>query len=173
MRPNLRIGSVYEVEHWGKCKFRSEAYYLLEESADHNVVPDAALNKLLDIMFHGESAISPWYILLFNDDVTPGAGATYATPGFTESTNYSESTRVEFNEAAASEESISNGANKASFTMSASETIYGAALVSHSTKGDTSTSGAVLFGAARFGSPKGVASDEVLKVTVTISASST
>jgi hypothetical protein len=172
MRPKIKIGSVYEVEHWRKSSFRSGAFYEVDHSWDHNVVTDEGLNKLLDVMFHGVTAIGTWYVAIYNDDVTPGTGDTYAVPTFTESSNYSEANRVAFNEAAASRQSITNGANKASFTMSTSETVYGAALVSNNSKGDTAATGAVLFGAAKFSSSKTVASDDVLKVTVTISASS-
>lgn len=171
MKPKITVGSVYEIEHWRKCSFRSEGW-VADVTMDHNVVTNEGLNNLLDVMFHGSTQTSTWYIALFNDDVTPASGDTYASPSYTESSNYSEASRQEFNEAAASSESITNSANKASFTMSTTETIYGAALVSSDSKGDTAASGAVLFGAAKFASSKSVASDDVLKITVTISASS-
>lgn len=171
MEPKIAVGSVYEIEHWRKCTFRSEGW-IADVTADHNVVTNEGLNNLLDVMFHNSTQTATWYIALFNTDTTPASGDTYATPAYTESSNYSEAARQEYNEAAASSESMTNSANKASFTMSTTETIYGAALVSDSSKGDTAATDAVLFGAAQFASSKSVAPDDVLKITVTISASS-
>lgn len=140
---------------------------------NHNLVTNEGLDALLDIMFHGSTQITTWYIGLFEDDYTPLATNTYATPGFTECTAYDEANRVEFNEAAASGQSITNSANKASFTMNATKTIYGGFLVgggsTPSTKGDAA-GGGKLYCASAFASSKAVESGDVLKVTVTISA---
>lgn len=140
---------------------------------NHNLVTNEGLNALLDIMFHGATQITTWYIGLFEDDYTPLATNTYAAPGFTESTAYDEANRVEFNEAAASGQSMTNSANKASFTMNAAKTIYGGFLVgggsSAGTKGDTA-GGGKLYCASQFSSPKAVEDDDILKVTVTLSA---
>lgn len=142
---------------------------------DHstNVVTNEGLNALLDIMFHGSTQITTWYIALFESDSTPAAGNTYAVPGVTESEAYDEATRVAFVEAAASSQSITNSANKASFTISATKTIYGAFLVgggsAASTKSDTA-GGGTLYCSSRFSSAKSCEDDDSLKVTVTLTA---
>lgn len=140
---------------------------------NHNLVTNEGLNALLDIMFHGSTQITTWYIALFESDSTPAAGNTYASPGVTECTAYDEANRVAFVEAAASSQSITNSANKASFTINASKTIYGAMLVGGGTgadtKGDTA-GGGTLYCSSRFTSSKAVEDDDVLKVTVTLTA---
>lgn len=142
--------------------------------SNHNLCTDEGLNALLDIMFHGSTQITTWYIAIFEDDYTPIAGNTYATPGYTESTAYDEATRPEFVEAAASSKSITNSANKASFTMNATKTIYGGSLVGGgtgaTTKGDTA-GGGTLYCSSQFTTEKPVEDDDVLKVTVTLTAS--
>lgn len=139
----------------------------------HNVVTNEGLNSLLDIMFHGSTQITTWYVLLFNTDTTPSAGTTYATPVFTESTDYDEATRPAYVEAAASGQSITNNANKAVFTISTTTSIYGGALVgggtAAATKGNVA-GGGKMFCAAKFSSVKNVVDDDTISVTITISA---
>lgn len=156
--------SMWEVEHWRGNKF-------LSKTLDHNICTDEGLNSLLDIMFHGATQINPWYVMIFEDDVTPAAGTTYAVPVFTESSAYTEGARVEYVEAAASAKVMTNSASKATFTMNATKTIYGAALVgggsAASTIGNTA-GGGTLYCASQFASSKSVESGDVLKVTITI-----
>lgn len=169
VRPRFLAESIWDVEHWRQGK-------LLSVTRDHNLCTDEGLNALLDIMFHGATQIDPWYIALFNTDTTILASHTYASPGYTESSDYTESNRQAYDEAAASSKSITNSASKASFTMNTTTTIYGAALVGGGTgadtKGDTA-GGGTLYCASQFGSEKSVVNTDVLKVTVTITAADT
>jgi hypothetical protein len=116
------IESIWDIEHWRKGK-------LLGKETIHNICTDEGLNALLDIMFHASTQLTTWYVLIFETDTTPAAGTTYAVPVFTESSAYAPGTRPEFVEAAAAAKSLTNSANKAEFTMNATKTIYGAALV--------------------------------------------
>jgi len=138
-----------------------------------NLVVNEGLDAILDIMFHAATQITTWYVAIFESDTTILATHTYAVPGYTESTAYDEATRPEYNEAAASSQSITNSANKATFTMNATKTIYGAALVGGGTgpdtKGDTA-GGGTLFCAAQFSASKSVEDNDTLEVTYTISA---
>lgn len=139
-----------------------------------NLVTNEGLNALLDIMFSGSTQITTWYVALFENDHTPAVGNTYASPGYTECTAYSETTRPEYVEAEGeSETQITNSANKASFTMNATKTIYGAALVgggtAASTKGDTA-GGGTLYSLSKFSGSKTFIADDVFKVTVTLNA---
>lgn len=144
---------------------------IIDKWQEPNICVDEGLNKLLDVMFHAVTAVNPWYIAIFEDDVTPVAGTTYATPVYTECTAYTGTDRPIFNESAASSKSLSNTANKAEFTMNATKTIYGASLVSFITAGDTAEVGAVMYCASKFSASKAVVNLDVLKVTVTLTSS--
>lgn len=161
--------SIWDVEHW-------RGGQLLSVTRDRNICTDEGLDALLDIMFHGSTQITTWYIALFESDTTPAAGTTYAVPVYTECTAYTEAARQAYNEAAASSKSITNSANKATFTMNATKTIYGAALVgggSAPTDNTDTAGGGTLYCASQFGASKSVVNTDVLKVTVTITAADT
>ena len=135
----------------------------------HNIVTNEGLNHILDIVLHGGTQVSPWYFLIFNTDTTPLAAHTYAVPGFTEDTNYDEATRQEYVEAAASGQSITNSASRAELTMNSTTTIYGAALVSLSTKGDVA-GGGTLLAAGQFTNERICYDDDTLVLQYTLSA---
>jgi len=127
----------------------------------------------MDIMFHGSTQITTWYVAIFESDTTPAAGTTYAVPVYTESTAYTEGARQAYVEAAASSKVTTNSASKATFTMNATKTIYGAALVGGGTDATDNTDvagGGTLYCAAKFTSSKSVENGDVLKVTITITA---
>ena len=158
--------SVWDVEHWRGDK-------MLSKTLDKNICTDEGLDALLDIMFHGSTQITTWYVAIFESDTTPAAGTTYAVPVYTESTAYTEAARVAYNEAAASSKVTTNSANKATFTMNATKTIYGASLVGGGTDATDNTDvagGGTLYCAAKFSASKSVESGDVLKITVTITA---
>lgn len=144
---------------------------VIDRWSEHNIVVNEGLNHILDVEFHGATQISTWYIGVFEGNYTPVATVTAATitAASTECTAYDETTRVAYDEAAASSQSITNSASKATFTFNATKTIYGAFLVSASAKSATS---GTLFSAARFSSSKAVVDDDQLLVTYTLSASS-
>jgi len=158
----LEIGGVFTFELVRDGK-------VIDRWEEKNLVVNEGLNHLLDVVLHNSSQQATWYIGLFNDNYTPLATDTAAAPGWTESTNYDEATREEYVEAAASGQSITNSANKAEFTMNAAETIYGAFLISNSTKGGTAS---VLFAASKFSVSRSVVASDVLLVTYTVNAAS-
>lgn len=160
---DLRVGGRFIFDH-------VRDGVVIDSWDDHNIVTNQGLNSLLDIMFHGASQITTWYIGLFEGNYTPVATVTAATiaSASTECTAYDEASRQEFVEAAASGQSITNVANRAQFTFNASKTIYGAFLVSASAKSATS---GVLFSASKFAASKAVVDDDQLLVTYQIDAS--
>lgn len=160
----LEVGGRFLVEHWREGE-------LIDVDETPNIVVNEGLNHILDVMFHGETQVTTWYIGIFEGNYTPVANVTAATiaAASTESTAYDEATRVEYNEAAASGQSMTNSANKAVFTMNANKTIYGAFLVSASAKSATTGK---LFAASKFGSSKAVTSGDELLVTYQLNASS-
>lgn len=144
---------------------------IIEEFEDHNLVVNEGLNALNDIMFHGSTQITTWYLGLFEGNYTPVATVTAATisSAATETTAYTSSTRREYVEAASSSQVTTNSANRASFVFNAAKTIYGAFMVSSSTKSGT---GGTLFSASRFSSSKSVESGDELLLTYAFTASS-
>jgi len=154
----------WNVEHWRKGR-------MLARTLDHNICVDEGLNALLDIMFHGATQIPTWYVAIFESDTTPAAGTTYAVPVYTESTAYTEGARQAYNEAAAAAKVLTNSANKAVFTMNATKTIHGAALVgggSAPTDNTNTAGGGTTYCASKFSSAKSCESGDVLRVTISI-----
>jgi len=144
-----------------------------------NLMTDAGINYLLDVMFHGTSNVSKWYIALVESNTSPAANMTYATPTYTECTAYTGGTRPEFNEAEASSKSITNAANKAAYTMSGDKTLYGAALVGGGTgegsaeiPGNTADEAGILMCYSKFSTSKPVESGDVFKCWCTITGAS-
>lgn len=163
----MKIGSIWTIEHWrGKT--------MLAKRVEENLVPNQFIDHVLDVALSAGTQITSWFIALFSDNHTPAATDTYAVPGFTESDEYDEATRPAWSEGGVSGQEISNSASKASFTMTGVDgTIYGAALVSDSTKDDQAASGAVLGPVAQFtqGAITGILDDDVIKVYCTITGS--
>lgn len=160
----IKVGGVYH----GQIIRAGE---VIEEFEDENLVVNEGLNALLGIMFNGVTQIGTWYLGIFEGNYTPAATLTAATvtSASTECTAYTSATRPEYVEAAAASQSITNSANRASFVFNATKSVYGAFLVSTSTKSGTS---GTLFSAARFASAKAVESGDELLLTYTFSASS-
>lgn len=144
---------------------------VIDEFDDPNLVVNEGLNNLLGVYFNAQAQTTTWYMGIFEGNYTPVATVTAATiaSASTESTAYTSGTRPEYVEGAAASQSISNSSNRASFVFNATKTIYGAFLVSSSTKSGTS---GVLFSAARFASSKAVESGDELLLTYTFTASS-
>jgi hypothetical protein len=144
---------------------------VIDEWEDDNLVVNEGLNSLLGVYFNGSTQITTWYCGVFEGNYTPIATVTAATiaSASTECTAYASATRPEWIEAAPSAQSITNSASRASFVFNATKTIYGAFLVSTSTKSGTS---GTLFSAARFSSSKSVVNLDELLLTYTFTAAS-
>lgn len=159
MRAGFRIGGIFEVVCYGpdgREKWREVA---------HNLVTNVGLNHILDVVLHGASQTATWYVGLKNTGA-PAAGDTLASHGnWTENDNYT-GDRKEYDEAAASSQSITNSASKASFAIDTdAQTIDGAFICSAA----SGTSGTLLC-AADFASSKSADNGDTLEVTYTISA---
>lgn len=137
-----------------------------------NIIPTEGLNHALDVILHGATQVTPWYTALFKGTGTPSSSLTAANFASTlteVTTQYSEGTRVEYEEAAASGGVTDNDANRAEFTIASSDTIYGGALLSASAKG--STSGVILC-AAKFATARAVVAGDTLQVKYTLTLTS-
>lgn len=155
---------VFDVEHRRKGD-------LIARVAGSNIIPTEGLNHILNTILHGGTQVTTWYVALFEGNVTPGASLTAATytATTTECTAYDETTRVEYVEGAASGGVIDNASNRAIFTMNATKTVYGGALLSTSAK--SSTSGTLL-AAARFSTSRNVVDDDELSVRYSLTLTS-
>jgi hypothetical protein len=79
---------------------------------------------------------------------------------------HDEATRPEYEEAESTAKLTTNSADRATFTINATKTIYGMFLISTNVKG---ADGGVLFGAARFASSRAVIDNDVLLVSYSVS----
>ncbi len=154
-----KFGGVFDVvcrDSQGKVKWKEKA---------HNLVTNEGLNHILDAVFHGSTQVSPWYVGL------KGAGAPAASDDLASHSTWTENAaytgdRKEYDEAAASGQSITNSASKATFAITSdSQAIAGAFLASVS----TGTSGTLLC-AANFSTTKNCDNGDTLDVTYTFSA---
>jgi len=159
MKTGFKIGGIFDVECIGpdgKVKWQDQA---------KNIVTKQGLDHLLNVVFHGTTPISPWYVGLWGGS-SPTTDSTMATPVFTECTKYAD-TRKEFVEGAASSQSISNTGNAASFAINDTDTDVKGAFICAATSGTT----APLFCAAAFTQgTKSVANGDTVNVTYTLSA---
>lgn len=140
---------------------------------EKNIVVDEGLQHILDVVLHGTTAVNPWYVGIFEGNYTPLASDTGTTisSNATESNKYDELTRREYVEAAASSAPVTttNSANKATFTISATVTIYGAFL--HEAEEKTADAGynvGTLLAASKFSSARSLVDDDELLITYSI-----
>lgn len=162
----MKVGGVFTIEH-----VRNGV--VIDTWQEKNLVTNEGLNSLLDVYLNGDGTakIPAWYVALFEGNYTPLATVTAATftAAATECTAYDEATRVLWVDAAASAQQITNTASKATFTMNATKTIYGAALISASAKSATT---GTLFAASRFSVSRAVVDNDQLLITYTVQAAS-
>jgi hypothetical protein len=151
-----------------------EEMKLISRSECHNILPDEALNRILNTMYHDAAHIATWYCAIFEDNQTPDSTWTYDNWCDTKCVEwqaYDESARPEYNNAASSAKSTTNSANKAVFTANATKTLYGGVLVSVSTKGDhTSGTDKVLGAAGKFAASQPVISANVVNLTYEVTS---
>lgn len=134
-----------------------------------NLVTTQGKNDLLTKYFKGSAYTAAWFVALYNAG-TPVVGDTYAShAGYTEDVNYSNANRPTLTLGTAASGSIDNTASVAAFSMNASTTILGCAVVSNNTKNDTAAGGAILYSAGAFsGGSRAVVNGDTLNVTVTL-----
>jgi len=164
----IKIASTWTVEHLRQGK-------QINRISVDNIMPNQVINHVLDGIWSGATTYATWYILIFSSTstaYTPASTDTYATPNFTEASSYT-GNRPTWQEAGASAKSITNSANKASFTMNGNDAaIYGCALVNVATPGDQAASNGILGPVAHFPAAiTGIVNNDEIKVYVTISGS--
>lgn len=184
IQSSIKSGFKYHIEHLRETALMKEmglSVEGLEQRGDSvvlsiedvtNLIPTEGLNYMLGASLTGVAQTSAWFIALFEGNYTPVAGVTAATfpANATESTAYTEATRVAWVAGVIAAGSVSNTASKAVFTMNATKSIYGIAQTSISAKSAVT---GTLVSVARFDAVKNVVATDVLNVTSTMSATST
>lgn len=140
----------------------------------HNLVVNTGLQAINTQFFKGVTYTASWYIGLVTG---PGASNTYLAndsmashTGWTENTNYAQSTRpaLSFGSASLADPSIINTASAAAFTINASGNIAGAFVTDNNTKGGTT---GLLFSVGNFtAGDRLVISGDTLNVSYSFSA---
>jgi hypothetical protein len=170
----------FVVEHWRGGKRINEYHF-------PNGITNEGKNKLLNVMFHGATQISSWYVGLIDNANYTALAATddyadinQAADQWKEFTNYTDgnngdsaSTRPAWGVGAASGQSVTNS-SPAVFNITASGTVKGVFLVggiSQAQNKNDHTAGGALWATALFTSGDVVvANGDQLKVTYTVSA---
>ena len=134
-----------------------------------NLVPNVALNLILDRTFTGSAAteIDPWYAGLTGADPVPAAADTLSDAGhagWTEFTDYT-GNRMEYVDVR-TDQTVSNTASKAEFPITTAGTVGGAFMASAATR----TVGTLLCCAALTGSNRTVADGDTVTLTYTFTA---
>ncbi len=141
-----------------------------DHQSDPNIIPTEGLNHILNVILHGVSPVSPWYVAPFSANVTPLitlTGANFTANQTEMTTSYSETNRVTYNEDAAAAGVLSNDTNRAEFSIVSSLTVYGAGLLSTQAK---SNAAGVLLACALFSAGRAVVNGDTLQVKYTITA---
>ena len=157
---------------WNFECYRKDGTLRWAELDRPNIITDEGFNAWLNIMFHGATQITTWYIFPVETDTTAATTMTYAVPVFTEWDGYSELTRQAFVEAESTAKSTTNSANKATYTSTETKTLYGGALVGGGTAADTisdTAGGGTLFCYSKFSAGKPVENTDTFKIYSTIS----
>lgn len=171
MSGNAQIEGLVTLDHFREGK-------IIYNETGKNIITTEGLNQILNVVFGAVAKDATIYCGIFKSNVTPAAGNTAAsqlgaagTYGECQDADYDDpaTNRPEWVDAAASAGVITNSASKASFTIAASITVYGAFLASSQAK--TATTG-VLYAAKRFDTSRAVVDDDVLQVTYQLSLSS-
>ena len=160
---DLRLKNTWEVV----CK-GSDGKEKWRELND-NLIVTVGLNSLLTEYFKGSGYTAAWYVGLKSTGTALAADTMASHSSWAENTTYSEGVRQTLTLGTAAAGSVDNSSSKATFSINGSTTIFGAFLVTNSTKGGTS---GTLYGVVDFGSSRAVISGDTLEITVTLTAAS-
>lgn len=161
-KSKLNVGGVFKFELIRDGK-------KIDEWETHNIVTNEGLDHTLDVTVANAAQVTTWYVGIFKGNYTPDGtetGATVATDS-TEATEYVAATRPAYVPGTVATQSVDNTASKASFTINATVTIYGAFLSGDSAKNGI---GSKCLCIARFPGQRDLLNTDVLNVTYTLSA---
>ena len=165
----IKSGAKFRGEFTAEC-YRDGKLIWVDKT--HNIITNQGLTHILNTEYAGAAAITAWYCTLVETNTAPAATQTYAVPVYTESVAYTEATRPAYVETVTNQ-TCTNSASKAVFTINATKTMYGASLVgggtTPTTKGDT-TGGGTLSCYALFSASRAVVADDVINLTYQVTA---
>lgn len=173
------LTGTYTLEHWrgGKCIYKE---------TDTNLIVNEGKNKLLGVMFSGETQLTTWFIGLIDNAgfSSIAVGDDYDgindTNGWSEFASYTDpangdsaTTRPAWTPGTPASQSVTNG-TVVSFDITGAGTVKGiflAAGTNAQTKSDSTAAGNFLWCATTFtGGDRIVANLDVLKVTYTVNS---
>ena len=163
--PEGQARGVYLVEHFRRGD-------KIDEWEFENTITNQGLIYLLNAGLAGLSALTTWYVGVFQNNYTPVATDTASSivGNAGEFTGYSGGARPTFPPVqASSSPTLTNTASKAAFNFTGSATLTGAFLISSATPGSNS---GTLYSAGQFGSSKPVANLDSITITYSTSLTS-
>ena len=165
IKENIKLGDLFKVDCYDK------EGNLKWSDTIKNLVVNEGLDDSLDKYLKGSTYTAAHYALLTAATPIVAAGDTMSShAGWTELLAYSEIVRQTVTWGAVSSQSVSNTANKASYSINSdSTTIGGACICTDDTK--DGSSGTLYGGGAFTGGNKSLDDGDTLNVTVTASAS--
>ena len=133
-----------------------------------NLVVNVGLDDALDKYFKGSAYTATHYVGLKGTGAAAAGDTMASHAGWAEITPYSDATRPAFTPGAVAAQSVDNSASKASFSINATATVFGAFLTTNNAKGGTT---GTLYSAGDFAASRAVVSGDTLNVTYTATAS--
>lgn len=135
----------------------------IERAVDHNLLPQESVDFIAGLLRGTAAPIGTWYVGLFEGNYVPvsGAKASDLPSVIVECTAYSEGARPEWVHSYDGAAVIDSLNNKATFTFSSAKRVYGAFIISTSTKGGNT---GLILSIARFSSPKDIEAGEPFTV---------
>lgn len=138
------------------------------EVREKNMVVNAGLQHLLDVLFAGSTQVTTWYLGLAGSSMTVASGDTVAShAGWTEITGYTTATRAVYVDVRTNQ-LVSNSASTISYAINTANTIGGAFLASTNNKGGST--GTLLCAVTFTGGDKAASDGDTLTVTYTFQA---
>lgn len=147
---------------------------VIDEWDEDNLIPTEGLNFVLNVLTQsGTAKLNNWYMGIGTGNYTVAAtdtGANITGAGrANETSSYDEAARPAVTLAASTAGSVTNSANKATFTANAGITVTNAFVVSTSPKGDVA---GTLLSSLKLSVSKTLASADQLVATFTLTAAS-
>ena len=172
LESNIELHANWFTEHWRNNSL------LAFDNQGSNIFTTEGRNFILDEIFNSAGAVSAdLYVGLFDQNVVPAAADTAAAKlgaagdygELQATTEMDEAARQAYEAAAAASSNVTNAANKATFTIAATRTIYGGFIVTDSDP--TSTAGTLICAKA-FTASRAVVDNDVLNILISITLTS-
>ncbi|MCI0559261.1 MAG: hypothetical protein MN733_12260 [Nitrososphaera sp.] len=162
MNAKMGLKGRFRIEHFDKDGNLKAVYRV------PNGIVDVGINKILEDMFNNGTSSATWYIGLVNNSgftAFANADTMGSHAGWTELTNYTQTTRPEWTAGTATARSITNSST-VDFSINATVSIKGIFIVDNNTKSGTT---GTLWSTAAFASVVSAVNGDTLKVTYTVS----